>query len=410
MRRGLLAPLLVMLILLVSAAAAQASTLSVNDTGDPAGSGDCLHGGQCSLRQAVGAASPGDTIQLAGATDGPDVYSLTLGATITVNKNIAIQGNGPGATIIDGLGNNGGPHNEQFRILTVTGGQVTITGVTLRNGGDYNDEQFQSCSPCETLNANGGGALLNNGASVALDNVAFTGDSAPVGGALSNTSGGTLTMNDVSFTGNGGGIGGALFTHSGGVTGTNVTFENNGGSSYDGGAAYLASGTVNLTNATVVGNGQASSFGGGIDNADATLTLINDTFSGNLRGAIETDYGTTQVGNTIIGAGFSDGSDFACVAAGKQNNAGNTTSNAITTDLGYNIDEDGHCGLDGTGDRSSVDAGLVPIFDNTDRPTPRLSWWEVQRSTTPPRPTARPRTSEGSCARTAAVTSARSRR
>ena len=55
------APLFAIVLLLVLAAAAQANTIAVNDTGDPSGSGDCLNGGQCSLRQAVSAASDGDT-------------------------------------------------------------------------------------------------------------------------------------------------------------------------------------------------------------------------------------------------------------------------------------------------------------------------------------------------------------
>jgi len=172
-------------------------------------------------------------------------------------------------------------------------------------------------------------------------------------------------MTDVSFTNNGGGaFGGGLFVRGGQVTGTGVTFEDNDG--YGGAGAFLNGGTVSLTNATIVGNGWASSYGGGIVNADANLTLINDTFSGNLRGALETDTGgSTAVANTIIGAGFSDNSDWACIAPGKQNGAGYTSSAAITSDRGDNIDEDGHCGLSGTGDMSNVDARLAPIFDNT---------------------------------------------
>ena len=161
------------------------------------------------------------------------------------------------------------------------------------------------CGGCETINSTGGGALFNNGGSVILDGVALTNDSAPIGGAVSNGPGGTLTMTDVSFTGNTAAFGGGLFSRGGQITGTGVTFENNGSGGFGGGGAFLTGGTVSLTNSTIVGNGWASSYGGGIVNADANLTLINDTFSGNLRGALETDAGTTAVANTIIGAGFS---------------------------------------------------------------------------------------------------------
>ena len=90
-------------------------------------------------------------------------------------------------------------------------------------------------------------------------------------------------------------------------------------------------------------NGGASSRGGGIDNGGATLTLINDTFSGNVRGALLTDQGaSTTVENTIIGAGFSDGVDYACIAPGHTDDINDrTTANAVTTDGGYNIDQDG---------------------------------------------------------------------
>ena len=314
----------------------------------------------CSLRQAVDKAASGDTIQLPAG-----LYGVTLGSDIDISKSLTIEGDTTSDTVIDGSRNTNDNSVGIHRILRVDDATVTIEDLTLTGGDDGVDEALQSCNPCFTLNANGGGAVFDNG-SLILDNVAFDNDLAPVGGAVS-TSGnsGMLTMTDVAFTGGGGSIGGALFTHGGTVNGDGVTFESNGNGAYDGGAAYLAGGTVTLINTTIVNNGWASSFGGGIDNAGANLTLSNDTFSGNLRGAIETDNGrTTTVASTIIGAGFSDGVDFACVAAGKGNDAGSTTSAAITNDLGNNIDEDGSCNLTKSTDFSDVDADLAPIAGN----------------------------------------------
>ena len=136
---------------------------------------------------------------------------------------------------------------------------------------------------------------------------------------------------------------------------------------FDGGAAYLLGGIVNLTNSTIVGNGWASSIGGGIANAGATLTLVNDTFSGNIRGSIQTDQGaTTIVTNTLIGAGFSDGSDFACLPSGTWTDefSGKAVGVAITDDEGNNFDQDGHCGFDGNGDIANADPHLASIADN----------------------------------------------
>ncbi len=351
------APLIAVVLLLVLAAAAQASTIVVNDTGDPAGAGDCPNSGQCSLRQAVAAASSGDTIQLDDST-----YSLTQGSEIEINKNLTIAGDGVNATVIDGSG------NSQVRIFRIDGGTVLIQGLSITNGVDGNDEDFQSCSPCETINANGGGALFNDGGNVTVDNVAFTnnGENTPLGGAASNRFG-NLTLTDVSFTGNNAAGGGGLFVGGGNVDGVGVTFENNGGSAFDGGAAYVLRGNLSLTNATIVGNGWASSIGGGIANGGGTLTLVHDTFSGNVRGAIQTDQGAeTIVGSTIIGAGFADGTDFACLPSGRWTDQFNDVpvGQAITNDDGNNFDQDGHCGFNGNGDIINADPHLASIADN----------------------------------------------
>ena len=292
MRRALRAPLLAVLLVLVSAAAAQASTIVVNTPADAAPNADECSGNpgttDCSLRQAVDKAASGDTIQLPAG-----LYGVTLGSDIDISKSLTIEGDTTSDTVIDGSRNTNDNSVGIHRILRVDDATVTIEDLTLTGGDDGVDEALQSCNPCFTLNANGGGAVFDNG-SLILDNVAFDNDLAPVGGAVS-TSGnsGMLTMTDVAFTGGGGSIGGALFTHGGTVNGDGVTFESNGNGAYDGGAAYLAGGTVTLINTTIVNNGWASSFGGGIDNAGANLTLSNDTFSGNLRGAIETDNGRT---------------------------------------------------------------------------------------------------------------------
>ena len=351
------------MILLSATAAQAANTIVVNTPADAAPNADECSGDSgatdCSLRQAVDKAASGDTIQLPAG-----LYGVTLGSDIDISKSLTIEGDTTSDTVIDGSRNTNDNSVGIHRILRVDDATVTIEDLTL-TGGDDGVDDAPCGNPCLTLNLNGGGAVFDNG-SLILDNVAFENDLAPVGGAVS-TSGnsGTLTMTDVSFTGGGGSIGGALFTHGGTVNGDGVTFESNGNGSFDGGAAYLAGGTVTLVNTTIVNNGWASSFGGGIDNAGANLTLSNDTFSGNLRGAIETDNGrTTTVANTIIGAGFSDGVDFACVAAGKGNDAGSTTSAAITNDLGNNIDEDGSCNLTKSTDFSDVDAHLAPIGDN----------------------------------------------
>lgn len=364
MRRALRAPLLAALLLLVSATAAQAAnTIVVNDTGDPSGTGDCLNpdGGECSLRQAVGAAEsdpPGDTIQLASRT-----YSLTQGSEIDITTSLTIKGDGVDETTIDGSGNTGdnGPITRMFAVDGA--GPVAITGVTLTGGDDGNDATF--CGGCRTVDGNGGGALFNDSGNVTLTDVAFTNNPGGfVGGGVSNL-GGSLAMTDVSFTGDQGAIGGALFEHSGSVTGDRVTFENDATSPTDIGAVYLLGGTASFTNTTIVGSGGASSIAGGIHNTGATLALTNVTLSDNVEGDLETDLSaSTTAENTIIANGFSEG-EGDCIAPGRPDGAINQTSGpAITHDLGHNVDQDGSCGLNATGDKPDVDPKLVPIADN----------------------------------------------
>ena len=360
-------PLLAFVLLLVLAAAAQASTVVVNVHDDPMGSGDCQTAdSSCSLRQAINTAQPGDVLQLQGSDDSPVTYTLTQGTNLEISQNVTLQGNGVDATVIDGSGNTG-QNGPQARILRVDSGTVVIQDLSMINGIDGRDE---TCSSgCSTINSTGGGSIFHGGGTLALNDVAFNGEATsanPLGGAISNGFG-TLTMTDVSFTNEHAAAGGALFVRDGNVSGVGVTFENNGTGDFDGGAVYLLGGIMNLTNSTIVGNGWASTIGGGIANAGATLTLVNDTFSGNIRGSIQTDEGaTTTVTNTLIGAGFADGSDFACLPSGTRHDpfTGVAVGVAITNDDGNNFDEDGHCGLHGNGDIFGADPHLASIADN----------------------------------------------
>ena len=231
--------------------------------------------------------------------------------------------------------------------------------------GGVDDEDENLCGGCSEIRENGGGALFNDGGTVTLTDVAFTGRSRR-GRAWSRDREQRDPQHErrhVHWRRPSDPV-----HHGGTITGNEVTFQDDadGCCDYDGGAAYLDGGTVTLTNTTVVGSGGSASIGGGIDNAAATLTLTNDTLSGNTRGSLQTDPGgTTYVENTIIGAGNSDGGDGDCVASGRPDDInGENSSTAITHDLGDNIDQDGSCDLTGATDFPSQDPDLAPIFDN----------------------------------------------
>ena len=348
--------------LLGTGGAAQAATITVNTTADPSGSGCGVTAGPpppCSLRQAVAAAAASDTISVPSSST---PYVLTQGTPIPVSKTVTIQGGGAATTIINAAGNIAG--GLQSRAFVVSGRGVVIEGLSIVNSADGNDEV--PCNACGTLTLNGGGAIWDEGISLTLANDAFSGDSAPVGGAVSVSNNSSLTITGTSFTNDGAAFGGGLFVRSGTVGVGASTFETDGSGAYGGGAVFLYGGTTTLTNTTIVDSGWASSRGGGIENDAGTLTLQYDTLSGNLRGGLQTDQGaSTSVGSTILASGFSDSTDFDCVAAGQVTGAdGATTAAAITHDLGRNIDQDGACGLPAAGDYSGVDPLLASIADN----------------------------------------------
>jgi hypothetical protein len=349
--------------LLALAATAQANTILVSTTADPPGPGSCP-GAPCSLRQAVASAESGDMIVLAAGAE----YELTQGSPIAVDKSLTIEGDESAPAAVSGFGNFGAGHRLS-RIMTANdGAALAIEAVDFVGGVDENDE-IESGNP---LNQNGGGALfIEQGASVELEEDEFVEDGfetsgQPVGGAISSA--GTLDVSEVTFAEDGAVFGGALFSRGGTINAKEVTFEDDGvfDDPVDGGAVFLEGGTAaDFENTTVVDSGQASSFGGGIVNAGATLTLTNDTLAGNVRGSLETDVGaSTTVQNTILASGVSDGSDFDCVAAGEETDAGLKTAQAITEDSGNNLDQDNVCGLEAVGDELGADPRLAPIFFN----------------------------------------------
>ena len=360
LRRSLVATVLAAFVLLASAASAEASTIAVNTTSDAAPTaGECSgNPGDCSLRQAVDAAQPGDTVQLPAGN-----YSLTLGTDVDVTKSLTIEGDTTSDTTINGSQNSGtNEYGETARILQVDyPASVTIQNLTFTGGVDERDARcLNGCD--SVLDADGGGALFNNDADVTLDDVAFTGNvsSAPIGGAVS-TAYGTLTMNNVSFTNNSSGVAGALFVRGGAVTGDGITFQDDRTTCCEGGAAYLYGGaTVTLENTTVVDSAGLDGTPA-IANGQAALTLDNDTLSDN-PSDIQTDTSaTTTAENTIFGT---EGRP-ACEPAGREDGTNNgRTGTAITSDRGNNIDQGSSCALTAASDFSNVDPGLVPIADN----------------------------------------------
>src|SRR5215208_2956753 len=234
-RWGVSAGLLVVVLVALSLApAASAGTISVTTTFDQ------LDGSApCSLREAVNTANAdansggctdanpaaADTIKLAGGD-----YNLNASGDLDVTESLTIAGAGADESGIDGNGAITGD-----RVLHITSGTLTISGLTVHDGS----------SPV-------GG----------------------VGGGIRGESGTTLKLTDSTVSGNDTGGGGGGIYAAGTATLTNSTVSGNKTSSGGGG---ISANTATLTNSTVSGN-NAGLGGGGII-AD-TATLTDSTVSG----------------------------------------------------------------------------------------------------------------------------------
>ncbi|MCZ7648897.1 MAG: hypothetical protein M5U26_27185 [Planctomycetota bacterium] len=212
-----------------------------------------------------------DTINLAPA----GTYTLTASNNTSSGDNglpaIAADGgnplriNGRGATITR---SGAAP---DFRILLISGGNLTLQNTTIANG--------RSSS-----NYNGGGIRANG--TLILNNCTITGNTAvggfAYGGGLDVRFGQTATVNNSTFTGN---------------------------AAEGGGGAINVYGTLNLRNSTITGNSAPN--GGGIYTfGDATL--LNSTVAGNSTagdgGGVQVSGGTLAIQNTIVSDNTAGGS------------------------------------------------------------------------------------------------------
>ena len=247
-RRAVVLPLAVMALMIGMAiagarghrAAAPMASFTVDNTSDS---------GAGSLRDAIAAAAPGDTINF--SLPPASTITLTTGELL-INKNLTIVG--PGATSLTISGNN---NSHVFQIGV--GITVDMSGLTISNG-----------------KGSGGGGIVNLG-TLTITNSTVSGNTAnpPAnGGGISN--GGTLTLTNSTVSGNtAGGEGGGIFTN----------------------------GTLTLTNSTVSGNTAVEGGGGGIRMGGDKLTITNSTVSDNTAvegGGILLAFGANSITNSTV--------------------------------------------------------------------------------------------------------------
>ncbi len=258
---------------------AYAATFTVTKTADT-NDGTC--DGDCSLREAIGAANAlagADTITVPAGTYTLSIAGDTEDANATGDLDITddLTISDASSTIIDG-----GALDRVFHILA--GNTVEFSGLTIRNG-----------DPGIIFNV--GGGILNNGGTLTLTNSTVSGNTAAGGGGIANE-GGTLTLNSSTVSGNtANGVGGGIYNSSGTLTLNNSTV--NGNSATAGGGIYRGGGTVTLKNTIVANSPTGGDCSGTITSAG--YNLDSDGSCG-LSGTGDVSSGSANLGALALNA------------------------------------------------------------------------------------------------------------
>ena len=319
-RRGLIVTLALALVgTMLPARDVQAASITICAAG-------CDH---TSIQAAINAASPGDTLLLAGER---------FDETITVDRNLTIRGSDSLISIIDG-GSSG-------TVVTVQPGvSLSLESLTVQNGRTAAD----------------GGGILNQGTLTAtrvqvLSNVAATVASSRGGGIFST---GQLTLVDSTLTGNEAQAGGGAIYVSGpsasaviegtilaGNTVRDLTTDFRGG-----GAVHVAFGDAVVRDSQIISNttdytgggvtvrgsgsevqiidtwihGNTSTFGGGVrTQSSGVLSISGSTISGNVAtsggaavgGGIRASSPLTVTNSTIVANAANAGAGFNSTGGG----------------------------------------------------------------------------------------------
>jgi hypothetical protein len=251
------------------------SRLTVTNVGD---------GGAGSLRYEIAQAQSGDTIVFNFATVGKHgtinlnnyPHTIYVSSELVLNKNLTIQGPGAGLLTISGYSFEFGSAY-RTRIFEVDGAAVTLSGMTLSDGGGHDSSEYSPASPegpDYSQYGYAGGAILNRG-TLTISGCTLSNNSAP-----DPTNDVDLTWFPYDNYGNGGAI-----YNAGALTVSGCTLSNNSAGEDGGGIYNVGSATVN--GCTLTGNSATHWDGGGIYNANylaSSLTVLDSIFSGNSSG------------------------------------------------------------------------------------------------------------------------------
>ena len=196
----------------------------------------------------------------------------------------------------------------------------------------------------------------------------------------------SLTIVGSTISGNSAGTAGGIYHGEGSLTITDSTVTNNTGTSQAGGIATRGQMTIS---GSTISNNNGGSQGGGLLELSGTGTIVNSTFSGNTTtgagGAIAafssdptTIRNTTIAGNTSVynGTVFNLSTSTWAGVILANNTGANCFSSPAVISQGYNISDDGTCGLTAATDKENVSegAGLDPKgLQNNGGPTQTIA-------------------------------------
>lgn len=315
------------------------------------------------------------SIEEANAHAGADSIPIEVNGTIELDSALpgiggGITISGPGAGLLTVAREEPAP---AFGIFQISGSTSTLSGLTIRGGVAVT-----------------GGGILNGSGDLTLVRVIVTGNEARSegagtliasgGGIFSN---GSLTLRESTVSGNvatatggdenvaaGGGIEseGALLVERSTISGNQALALGAAGSKSEavGGGLALPSGVVNIAESTISGNTllasgaeAISARGGGIWGGGITIT--GSTIAGNAAKLIEAGSTTRFVAGDNLA--LSSGSPIRDSLVVDPQGDADSCANPLLSG-GFNLDEDGSCGLAKSNDLAGVVAGLEPLADN----------------------------------------------
>lgn len=268
-------------------------TWMVNSLADP-GDGVCTSS-ECTLREAIAAAEPGDNITFKGNVSG----RILTQSELIIAKSLTIAGPGARVLAIDG--------QNAHRVFQLNESSVvTISGLTIFRGNEIN----------------GGGIYVGESSRLTLDASVVAGNLAVQGGGIFND--GVLTVVRSTVAGN-------------------TSTENGGG--------ILSEGQrLTIVRSTISGN-RTNGFGGGVfvctsSGCPGNLTLRSSTITDN--------QAAEQAGGLFLNEFGATGTAFNTIIAGNRGLASNTSIECIALpliSLGYNLTTLQECSaLDATTD------------------------------------------------------------